>query len=62
MGIPAPKPRNYAALVASWDDPRAFAHEVNLYREQLDEHRREVDAARELPVDITQPRRQERDD
>lgn len=57
MGTPAPKPANFDALTATWDDPESFARERQIYYAQLAR-----DRAAGVPVyDITEPRRS-RDD
>ncbi|KJL35466.1 hypothetical protein [Microbacterium azadirachtae] len=35
MGTPAPKPINFHAMANAWDDPIAFARELNAYYSQL---------------------------
>ncbi len=47
---PAPKPANFDQLTRTWNDPQAFARELDRYYEQL--------RAQLAPIiDITEPRR-----
>lgn len=50
MRTPSPKPANFDRLTETWNDPGAFAAELNQYYEQLR-------AADDLPADVTEPRR-----
>ncbi len=54
MGAPASKPANFEELARTWDDPDAFAIQLNRYYDQL-RAEREREAAALKPRDITEP-------
>ena len=53
MSAPAPKPVNFDALAAAWNDPITFARESAIYDAQLAAAR----VARLEHADVTEPRR-----